>query len=491
MDNIYIPQKLSEYLIHESKVKQIKGWIRDWENKKTNKYLIIYGLSGTGKTLLVNLILKEYEYDIVNYTPNYNLTQKQEIKRIESVLSSCNIKQMMGFKKKAILFEDIEIGSCNDRGYLNHILNILTNFNKDSNNNRNIAIFTINGSLKYKKINEIEKIANLIKLNRPSVYEIVKIVKNISLKMNYDFTDYKIQYIANQCQGDVRRIYHFFNIIGIDTLNNQETKKTIDTYLPNINNKDHVDISTNYSSIDDNMEDIDEDNLLSYGNILSKKDRIYTPLDSINVYCNPKNNTNYDIYQGIYDSDPVFGPANIFENSFSILDNIDYDNKQKYKDNYQILKSLCDWSILHNYNNDPSISFNKEYIVSLGIIKPLHIIRKARSQNNWNNISLKTSNLFSRISQSSFNWRSISELSSKLGVSRNEFHQISYMISNIIIHINGDLKKLGNFLIKKGINSTDLDRIIRYNCISEYLEKEIPNKRKSYLRKYINKKINK
>ena len=65
------------------------------------------------------------------------------------------------------------------------------------------------------------------------------------------------------------------------------------------------------------------------------------------------------------------------------------------------------------------------------------------------------------------------------------------MISNIIIHINGDLKKLGNFLIKKGINSTDLDRIIRYNCISEYLEKEIPNKRKSYLRKYINKKINK
>ena len=161
MKDIYIPQNLSEYFIHENKVKQIKNWIENWQARKTNKYLILYGLSGTGKTLLLNLILKEYGYDIINYEPNYNLTQKQEVNRIESVLKSYNIKQMMGFKTKAILFEDIEIGSSNDRGYLNYILTILNN----TNIKNNLAIFTFNGNLKTKKIIEIEKVALLIKLN--------------------------------------------------------------------------------------------------------------------------------------------------------------------------------------------------------------------------------------------------------------------------------------------------------------------------------------
>ena len=71
----------------------------------------------------------------------------------------------------------------------------------------------------------------------------------------------------------------------------------------------------------------------------------------------------------------------------------------------------------------------------MGIIKPLQIIRNARQNNKWSPICLKTSNLFSRISQSSFNWRSISELSYKVGVSRNEFHQFSYIISKIIIRL--------------------------------------------------------
>jgi hypothetical protein len=119
-------------------------------------------------------------------------------------------------------------------------------------------------------------------------------------------------------------------------------------------------------------------------------------------------------------------------------------------------------------------------------VKPMELIRKDRRTNPYTQIPLRTSNLFSRISQSSFNWRSIGELSDRLEVPRNQYHICSYVIGRVISSKYASLTELGVFLAKHGISTTDLDRIIRYNCISDRLETAIVTKRKTLIRKVMN-----
>ena len=132
-----------------------------------------------------------------------------------------------------------------------------------------------------------------------------------------------------------------------------------------------------------------------------------------------------------------------------------------------------------------------EYRAYLGVAFPMKYIRDARKQYGYTFVTLKTSNLFSRISQSNFNWKSISELSIRLGVTRNQYHLFSYIIAKFIENEAINLNDLGEFLKRQAIIPGDLDRIIRYNCISSYIDKILTSRRKTILRKILNGKKSK
>ena len=447
---IYTPSNLIEYNIHKNKIKEMEKWRKEFI-KKNYPYLIISGPSGCGKTLLVNLFLEKHNYDIVNYAPNENLTHKQEIVKINSILNSSNVMSMFGNKPKAILFEDLEIGSTSDRGYLNDIIQIL-NSRKDKKGN--LAIFTINSNIKYKKKLEIENTAKLVILDKPSSYEIFQQAKLISNKMALDIEDYKLQFLANKCQGDIRSLQHHLSI--------------------HLNKKKEIEINLT-----------DTCNISEHWNIVAKKDIEFIANRSLDKFLNPNISTSFEIYEGIYYTDQIFGPANIFENCRKLLDNISTNDKERKDKSYlKIINCLCDWSIFENYSSDPTKYFGNEYSITTGIAQPLNIIRNMRKDYSWSNVPLKTSNIFSRISQSSFNWRSICELSKQLGITRNEFHYVSYIIA-MYIQTEDKNNKLINFINEKQISSVDLDRIIRYNCISTELEKKINSKFKTQFRKKI------
>ena len=84
---------------------------------------------------------------------------------------------------------------------------------------------------------------------------------------------------------------------------------------------------------------------------------------------------------------------------------------------------------MENHYSDPACYSGCEYNACVGIGKPMYILRHARRQYSYSHYHLKTSNLFSRISQSSFNWKSISELSSRLDITRNQYHTFSYILA--------------------------------------------------------------
>ncbi len=455
----YKLNSLDEYIIHKKEVNTLKLWLDDINNNTTKKYIILTGPSGCGKTLLVNLLFKKYQYDLIDFVPTHQQTHKNEIKRLYQLLTAKNILSMIGSYKKAILFDDIEVSNNNDRGYLNDVLGLLEDINKRKVFS-NPAIFTISGTLKLKKIQALEKYAILINLNVPNTYESFQVAKYISIKQNISLDDYKLQFLANNIQGDIRKIYQAFNIYSksIEVKNNNNEKY-----------KQDLDIDT------------------SNWDITYKKDLEFSPISSMESYLNPNNNADIGIYQKIYESEPIFTSANIYDNSWNILKNINFSNTSERTEVYEkILNSTCNWCILDNYYTDHNFNICSEYRSCSGIAKPMMTLRHYRNKYGYKHVNIKTSNLFSRISQSNFNWKSISELSDRLDISRNQYHQCSYIIAKLISNKKIDLHKLGVFLLNHNIIACDLDRIIRYNCISDILEKEIATKRKTIVRKILN-----
>ncbi len=526
VNNIYQISDLDEYKIHSNVVNQLTNWILNWSREKKRKYIILTGPSGSGKSLLVNLLFKKYKYSLVEFIPSHLNTHKNETKRLYQLMTATNILSMIGGHKKGVLFDDIEVGNNSDRGYLNDIISMFETIHKN-NVISNPAIFTMACNVKYKKRQILEKYADIIELPSPSNYELFQIARYITDKMDLSIEDYRLQYLANNCQADLRKLYHGFSFNS--NISNPTSKKIIDKYhgdikfKPKISKNKGLDPPENQdpdqkqeynqyqeiikrpptvnSDSDNNNNDNDNDlmDILAQNEntmdisrhdswkLLGKKDLEYNPLTSIEANLDPNYPVNIEVYQKIFESEPIFTPANIYDNSWQLLNKINYKHpEERYQTYERILNSICDWASLENYYSDPASYSGCEFKACLGVAVPMSIIRNERKKHKYDNIQLKTSNLFSRISQSSFNWKSISELSERLNINRNLYHHFSYVMAKLISNPIISLEKLSKYLLKQNINPGDLDRIIRYNCISKVLEKQVVTKRKTVVRKILN-----
>ena len=125
-----------------------------------------------------------------------------------------------------------------------------------------------------------------------------------------------------------------------------------------------------------------------------------------------------------------------------------------------------------------------------GVVIPLYYIRTCRTKYNWNTYTFKTSNLYSRISQSSFNNRSLCELSCQLGIHKPEYHLFTYILYQLLMLNDSNITtNIIEYLVDKHITSTDLDRLFRYNCLSHIIEKQLTTKKRSSIRKLLHSKL--
>lgn len=79
---------------------QIKKWLATWKNGA----LYIHGQTGTGKTLAVELVAKELNYELLRCGAD----EARNLEYIRTFLSAGN-QQSLFFKKKLILIDDFEI----------------------------------------------------------------------------------------------------------------------------------------------------------------------------------------------------------------------------------------------------------------------------------------------------------------------------------------------------------------------------------------------
>ncbi len=99
----YRPKTTKEIIGNGTAISQIKSWLGAWKDKDS-KALYVYGPTGVGKTLAVELIAQELNYELLRCGAD----EQRSLAYLRTFISASG-QQSLFFRKKLILIDDFDI----------------------------------------------------------------------------------------------------------------------------------------------------------------------------------------------------------------------------------------------------------------------------------------------------------------------------------------------------------------------------------------------
>jgi replication factor C subunit 1 len=326
IQNKYKPKELKDIIGNNSQIEYINNWLETYDDvkcflkengllKKSSKgrkkklinitdkeieystrrgNLLVSGSHGSGKSIIISIILKNHNYEVINL----NMLDLKE--KIDTDLMSkfeMNYK-IEGKKKPILLIDELEsVITLNDK---NGVFNII----KENNFKRWMPIIIITNNQHNKQLSETKKISNEIKIFPPQQKDIVKLVSGICVNEKISMNQLIITKFVEYCQNDMRKI-----LIQLDELKINYGTRTINLELLN--------------SFMDVMKDKD----LEF-DLYKATNKILTDYKSI------------DLCLELYETEKVLIPLMVFENYHKFI------KKEYYS---KVLNNLSIGDILENY----------------------------------------------------------------------------------------------------------------------------------------------
>lgn len=157
--------------------------------------LLVIGGHGTGKTMIINLILKELGYDIYYFS---NFINKDKI----------NTNRMYDkHNKSALVIDELEsIIILNDKKSVSTLIT-------ENNYKRTIPIIVITNNSHYKQVNETEKHSDSVRIFSPFTNKIYPWLNKICIREGIRFEYGLMDMFIKHCKNDMRKI-----LIELDNL---------------------------------------------------------------------------------------------------------------------------------------------------------------------------------------------------------------------------------------------------------------------------------
>ena len=238
--NKWKPKSIKDFVGNKNNIKILSRWIETFDSHKENA-IIITGTYGIGKSLIIKLLLDQYNY-------NYNIIYPDDIKKHRadddfldiynynnSINCKINIKNSVK-KKIAIVFDETELISLsNERKF---ILSIY----KTNNKHKLFPLIFISNNHHSKLINDLKKNCTEIKFPPASTFDLINYVHKICKKekIKVDGNE-NILKLIEFSQKDIRRLinilqdfsynYTELNLKNTDEFINKSVKKHIDIGL--------------------------------------------------------------------------------------------------------------------------------------------------------------------------------------------------------------------------------------------------------------------
>jgi len=203
----YKPKNLGEVLSQRDLILKVSDWLSKW---KRGKALLIYGPSGTGKSLIVNLIAKERGMNLFEINASENRSASS-IK--EKLLPASKESSLLG--KRLILVDDVDSFSEADRGGIAEIINVI----KASTN----PIILIANDAYDPKLRSLRSHCELLRIRKIPVNIIEKKLREIALKEKLKLNEESIRRIALNSSGDIRSAINDIETSNENTFRDKES----------------------------------------------------------------------------------------------------------------------------------------------------------------------------------------------------------------------------------------------------------------------------
>lgn len=184
------PKTLREIAGQQKSAQEVLFWLSTW---KPGEAMLLHGSPGIGKTLIVETLAKEKNYDLLQLDASDTRNQKS----IESFLgSSSNVKPLF-HKGRFILIDEVDgISGRSDRGAVTSVVKFI----KVSR----YPVFIIANDPYLKKLRPLKGCSRIVKVPKVRSPSVEKRLKEIAEKEGLEYKPESMKNLARWSQGDMR-----------------------------------------------------------------------------------------------------------------------------------------------------------------------------------------------------------------------------------------------------------------------------------------------
>lgn len=411
---LYKPKYLVDLKTNINEIQKAIHWIDNYKKKKdVPKVLLIMGDTGSGKTLLADLLLKEYNYQKIELNSTDVRSQKKFGDFLIKSLTYRNVVDMFyeGNAPIGLLIDEIDtISKLSDKGGFSEFLNILKQNEKFETLKKNISekkkvkktkiliddyiklynpIICTSNNINDKKINELKKYSEIINLSKPSNEEIYIIIDHLFTINNQKIDNNAKLILSEYAQGDIRRLIILMEDLHNFSNGNIITKELIEKF------------KETYCEKEEDIQLIDSTKLLISKKMSIRQSQLY------------------------FDIECLLTPLMIYHNCIDYIKNTEDNSKKKLVSYKNVLESLCihdtiqtnifelqDWDELYDIASIYGSSIPNYYLTEL---------------KNKKDIEIKFTSLLNKISQMYVNKKLLNSAKFSIGNINFDNDEIIYL----------------------------------------------------------------
>lgn len=191
----YRPNKLEDFVGNKNIIHPFISWLLEWDmNNKKSKCALVSGVNGVGKSLIVELILKKHDYNIINLAIDDNRDKETINETIKPLLKT---KKTFNGQENCLVVSDID-SSGGDYGFIS----TLTECIKETC----IPIICICDDRYNQSIKPILNYCIDFKLGKPTYEEIYRLIYKVVTTEQIKIGKLGVDKLFEEANGDIRFI---------------------------------------------------------------------------------------------------------------------------------------------------------------------------------------------------------------------------------------------------------------------------------------------
>lgn len=191
--SIYRPNKIEKFIGNKEVIQSFIEWLLEWCPNNKNKCALVSGITGIGKSLLVELILQKHDYNIINLEIDECRSKEYINSHIKPLTKT---KKTLNGQDNALVVSDIDSGG--DYGFISGLIECI----KETQ----IPIICICNDRYTQSIKPILNYCFDIKMTKPKYDDVYRLVYLVVMNEKIKIKQTRIKELYEESNGDIRFI---------------------------------------------------------------------------------------------------------------------------------------------------------------------------------------------------------------------------------------------------------------------------------------------